>query len=793
MTAQADIRAEVLGKLLLIQETLDVLPDNAGIAAFLRRALSDIPGVIDVHLCVGGAVFPPSKDFDDICAKLEARNASGTCADCTVGTARVICLPLRTARHLYGMLLLSMDDEEAFSPYRAFVQNIANVVATTLETREHVRQLDEARAGLEIQVAGRTATLKESQDLLRTIVENVPIRVFWKDTESRYLGCNTAFAHDAGMSSPEELLGKDDFQMGWREQAELYRTDDKKVMDSGIPKLGFEEPQTTPDGNKIWLRTSKVPLRSADGKVFGTLGIYEDITERKRDEEKLRYTQAMLTEAQRIARLGNWDWDIANDTLAWSDEIYRIFGLMPQQFGATYEAFLESVHPEDRSLVTGAVDRALRNEAPYTIDHRVLLPDGSVRHVHERAETTFDADGKPLRMLGIVEDITEQKLATIALNRLYRAMQTLSRCNEALVHATDERQLLDAMCRIVVEIGGYGMAWVSFAEHDIRKTVRPVAWSGYPEDYMEKANITWADVPLGRGPTGTAIRSGTVQVVQDALTDPGYEPWRVNATKLGYASVTALPLAEDGRVFGAITIHSAEANRFDNDEVRLLEELAADLAFGIIALRTRAAHEQHAKRLQKSMETTIQAMAATLEMRDPYTAGHQRRVAELAVAIGREMGLDEDCVHSLHLAGIVHDLGKIYVPAEILAKPAKLTDIEFMLIKTHAQAGYDILKKVDFPWPIAQMVLQHHERMDGSGYPNGLKNDEILLEARILAVADVVEAISSHRPYRAAFGIDFALEEITKYRGTQFDPVVVDATLRAFREKGFQFTSAAFR
>ncbi len=194
------------------------------------------------------------------------------------------------------------------------------------------------------------------------------------------------------------------------------------------------------------------------------------------------------------------------------------------------------------------------------------------------------------------------------------------------------------------------------------------------------------------------------------------------------------------------------------------------------------------ERLRAALTSTIEAMAATLEARDPYTAGHQRRVADLAAAIAREMGLPADTVEGIHFGALIHDLGKVQVPAELLAKPTKLTKLEFELIKTHPQAGYDIVKNIKFPWRVAEMVHQHHERLDGSGYPQGLKGDEIALEARVLAVADVVEAMASHRPYRPGLGIEVALKEITSRRGAWFEPAVVDACIRLFREERFSFT-----
>ena len=192
-------------------------------------------------------------------------------------------------------------------------------------------------------------------------------------------------------------------------------------------------------------------------------------------------------------------------------------------------------------------------------------------------------------------------------------------------------------------------------------------------------------------------------------------------------------------------------------------------------------------KLRRAMGGVIQAMALTVERRDPYTAGHQRRVADLARGVAAEMGLPTHQIDGIRMAGLIHDLGKICIPAEILSKPGRLTEIEHTLIKDHPQVGFEILKEIEFPWPVAQIVLQHHERMDGSGYPAGLTASDIILEAKTLAVADVVEAMASHRPYRPTLGREMALAEISKNRGVLYDPDVVDACLKLLKEKGFQF------
>ena len=192
-------------------------------------------------------------------------------------------------------------------------------------------------------------------------------------------------------------------------------------------------------------------------------------------------------------------------------------------------------------------------------------------------------------------------------------------------------------------------------------------------------------------------------------------------------------------------------------------------------------------KLKKTMEDSIYSISLVTEARDAYTAGHQRKVSKLTVALAKEMGFSKDKVEGIKIAALIHDVGKINLPAEILSKPGKLSEIEFNLIKNHSQIGYDILKKVDFLWPVAEIVLQHHEKINGSGYPRGLKGDEILLEAKIICVADVVEAMSSHRPYRPALGIDKALNEINKNKGIFYDTEVVDTCLKLFKEKGFKF------
>ena len=217
------------------------------------------------------------------------------------------------------------------------------------------------------------------------------------------------------------------------------------------------------------------------------------------------------------------------------------------------------------------------------------------------------------------------------------------------------------------------------------------------------------------------------------------------------------------------------------------EEFQIRLKRVIRERRVNAELKESLDRMNEVVDGVIHSLSSTVDARDPYTAGHQKRVAQLAAAIAGRMGFSRDRITSIRMAGIIHDIGKIAIPAEVLSKPSRLSDIEFSLIKTHSQVGYDIVKNINFTTPVARMVHQHHERLDGSGYPLGLAGDEILAEARILTVADVVEAMSSHRPYRPGLGMDKALAEISKNRGRFYEPDAADACLDLMKRSEFEF------
>ena len=632
------------------------------------------------------------------------------------------------------------------------------------------------------------AAREASDELIRAIATSAQDAIVLMDSEGRISFWNPSaekifgFARDEALGRElHSLLAPERYKARYRNGVTKFR----QIGQGPVVGQTFEIVARRKDGTEFPVEVSVSAIKLEH--KWNAIGIVRDVTERKRAQEALKKSEANLREAQQIAAVGSWEWDLATDTHFWSEEESRILGRDPSLPAPNLKEFLAFVHPEDRKKVEDDANATFKTGTPFQTEYRIIRTDGEERNVESRGKRFDDADGKPIRLAGTIHDITERKQAEQALAQTNRALRTVSRGDEVLVHATSEEELLHEMCRVLVDVGGYVMAWIGFPEHDEAKTIRPVARAGRDDGYLEAVRVSWADTERGRGMTGTAIRTGEPQVNQDFATNPRMAPWRDDALKRGYASSVALPLKDISGVIGVLTIYAAMPDAFTGDELRLLVELAGDLSYGIGALRTRAEREKAAQQLQKSMQAIIEALASTVEVRDPYTAGHQRGVAKLAAAIGHEMGLPERDIEGIFLAGLVHDIGKINVPAEILSKPGKLTKIQFDLIKTHAQAGYDIVKGVDFPWPVAQMILQHHERLDGSGYPQGLTSDAILAGAKILAVADVVEAMTAHRPYRAALGLDAALAEIERGKGTIYDTAAADACINLFRNKGFHF------
>lgn len=390
----------------------------------------------------------------------------------------------------------------------------------------------------------------------------------------------------------------------------------------------------------------------------------------------------------------------------------------------------------------------------------------------------------------LLRDITESWHLAEERHFIERLYRTLSFCNQALVRAQDERELAQGVCNGLVQHGGYRYCTVSVWLDGKNTGYWQIAWSSgenLPEEIIRRLHQIsrdFIDAELAHLLTRPAdARRHSVDI-------PANEFGTDSATPL---AIECYPLINAETGLGALIVASTPSEFNRTQEFGLIEELAGDLAFGLETLRLRATaarleteHTEHIQRERDQLAATVEAIAALVEMRDAYTAGHQRRVRRLALRLGELLGLAKDRLDGLAFAAGIHDIGKIQVPAEILAKPSRLSSAEFEIIKAHPEAGAATLAPIVFPWPVAEIIRQHHERMDGSGYPRGLRGDEILLEARILAVADIVEAMSTHRPYRPAHPLLDTFQFLRQQRGIQLDAAVVDACLHLLIEERFK-------
>jgi PAS domain S-box-containing protein len=587
--------------------------------------------------------------------------------------------------------------------------------------------------------------------------------------EVNRFGCEL-LGYEAG-----EIVGMNAADLHAEGSVATYREALLEIITGG--RAVFEADLRRKDGTLVPVEVSSNLVDKDGGRLV--LAVARDLRERRTAQEALEQKQA------EIDRFFSMDAGLlsVSDTSGYfrmlSAGWERILGYTAEEM--TSRPYLDFVHPDDRETTAGATAELAAQREVYDFVNRYVAKDGSIRWLAWRTVPAGEL------CYGTARDITDRKLAEEEMRRLNRALMALSQSNQALVRISDEGLLLRTMCDIAVNVGGYRLAWVGMMEDEASLCVRPVAWAGPGEGFLDTFDFRWTDEERNV-PGAVALRTGKTQIVQDIRPSARDLSLAAEVYARGLRSAIAMPLLEKGRAFGLLAIYAEEPGAFEAEEVTLLEELAADLSYGITSLRgeqdRRRAEEglrASLERFERGLEGTVLALVSALESRDAYTAGHQRRVAELAQAIAVHMDLPEDRVRGVFWAATLHDIGKLQVPAEILSKPIRLSGIEMAIVQTHAAAGYEILKGVDFPWPIAQTVLQHHERLDGSGYPSGLQAHEIILEARILAVADAVEARTSHRPYRPARDPDEMWHDMTTTSAAQFDQDVVTACREVFQ------------
>lgn len=519
-----------------------------------------------------------------------------------------------------------------------------------------------------------------------------------------------------------------------------------------------------------------------------------NLTDQRAAEKSATYEKARLNEVIWGTGAGTWEWNIQTGEVRFNERWAEILGhSLADLEPISIKTWLDLAHPDDLERSNRALEKVFKKETDfYQCEARMQHKTGRWIWVLDRGKVVeWNESGEPVRMSGTHMDITEKKEAELHALRLSELRVTLLRCHAAILRSATEKELFRNTTNVLIRDRGYALVWIGVPENDADKTVRPVAWAGDEQEYVQKLKVSWAETESGLGPTGRAVREKRAQVTEDLSQSASFAPWKDEALSHALASSIALPLIVEGRAVAVLNIYSSTKGAFVDEELSLVTEFANNLSLALNALRLRADKRRLHTELADAALGAVRAIAATIEKRDPYTSGHQLNVAKISEAIARKLEWDEFKIEGLRLGAMIHDIGKIYVPAEILNRPGKLDESEFGMIKAHPRVGYEILSETTFPWPIQDMVGQHHERIDGTGYPDGLKGDQICDEAKVIAVADVLDAITSHRPYRPGMGIEKALEELKRGRSTAYEEWAVDACLDLIEKDGYRWTESA--
>jgi PAS domain S-box-containing protein/putative nucleotidyltransferase with HDIG domain len=566
------------------------------------------------------------------------------------------------------------------------------------------------------------------------ILDKASIGLALLDREFRYLEINKRLAEINGLSREAHIGRKVEDLLPdlWPHVESIWRS--VLQTDSPVENIVISgQVPATKDDQRFWL-ASYYPTHDDDGKVSGLALVVLDITDRQRSvanledaERRFRTTLDSMLEGCQII---DFDWRYAYLN---KEAIKHSRKTKKQLLGRT---MMETYPGIEKTDMFAKLQTCMRDRTPVRLENEFFYPDGTSRWFELSAQPV------PEGIVVLSEDVTEKLQAEEALKESEKRFRSLF---ENMLEGF-------ALCRMLYNDKGDPVDWVyldvnlSFGrltglKHVVGKKVSEVLPG------IDKTNPELFEI------YGRVAKSGAPHE---------FETW-----------------VEPVKEWLHISVFSPEKDHFVAvfEDITNRKRAEADL---------RQSHES----LKESFIDLVKALSATVKTRDPYTAMHQNRVVELSLRIAKEIGLSEEEADGLYMAALIHDIGKIYVPGEVLSKPGSLTDIEYNLVKTHSEAGYKIVEGIRFERPIAEIVRQHHEREDGSGYPRGLKGKDIIVEAKILAVADVVEAMSSHRPYRPALGIDAALREITANRGKLYNAAIVDICVALFTEKGFTFSTA---
>ena len=675
---------------------------------------------------------------------IENPESESECKDCPLlgeqAECRAMTIRLEHKGKIYGLLSVKIPEDFAGDKEE---QGIFEELAGDIEFALYNIGIEEEKKKVE-------EKLREAN----TIINRSPAVIFtWKNEEGwpvEYVSENAGriFGYTA-----------EDFISGKVNYAKCIHPDDLERVGKEVGVFSKEEGRNefvhepyriiTKDGKEKIVTNWTFIVRDQEGKFTHYKGIIEDITERKLAEEALQKSEARLKEAEKLALLGYWELDLQENVLYWSDEIYRIFEIDPSRFKASYEAFLNTVHPDDRELVNRAYTESAKNRTPYSIDHRILLKDGRIKFVHEQCETYYDEQSNAVRSLGTVQDITERKKAEEKIKYLGFHDSLTDLYNRA--YFEEEMKRLNTQRKYPLS--------VVMADINGLKVVNDAL--GYNKGDELLKNLAKVLKSIAReGDIVARIGGDEFAVIlphsNENTTQAFCNRFRDACEK--YNSKTQLKLS-------VALGYAIQSGQYENME-KLLEQ--ADENMYTEKLSDTASREKH----------IIDTLKIVLAVRDPHTGEHAERLQDLAEALGKGIGLSGFELKRLRLLALLHDIGKIGTPDNILFKPDKLTGEEWEVMKKHSEDGYKMAGNIPQLYGIAEAILYHHERWDGTGYPKGLKGEEIPILSRIISIVDAYDVVLTERPYKKAMTEEEAIKELKENAGTQFDPELVEKFLK---------------
>ncbi|MCF7934767.1 MAG: HD domain-containing protein [Synergistales bacterium] len=603
------------------------------------------------------------------------------------------------------------------------------------------------------------------------IIEEAPVGYFQSTVDGKLLKANCALARMFGFDSPEEMVAVTQKRPV---QELLYQAPDSRqelvgeALDSSGEWLKVENDYVTKQGEPFAARLSLRALAKPQKGGFRLEGFIEDISRQKDVEtvlERTRYLQSAVFESLATALcVVRADGVIENV----NPEFARLTGYRRSDIEQNLR--VEQILP---TWTEGQAQGEQSGEESFSSvsEHSLMTRRGDQRTVTIKTAPVRQSTSTVLS-LSDVTPLREREQRILQLNRMLQAVRGV---NELIVRERDQKRLLEQVCAILVESRGFTSAWAVHVD-DSGKVLH-FGHAGFSHSF--EAMRQRLETGLFPNCFHETLKSRGILVI-DSLDDHCREcPVR---HLHGNVKLMTMAIRHKERLFGVINVALPGDFVITPEERSLFEEMVGDLAFAFYNREIEEQHGRAEKRIADLSWSAITTLSQVVESRDPYISGHQQRVADLAVTVAEEMALSPETLETLRVAGLLHDIGKMRVPAEILSRPGKLSESEFALIREHPETGYAILQGIRFSWPVADIVLQHHERIDGSGYPHGLKGREIRLEAKILAVADVVEAMTSHRPYRPGLGLGAAIEEILHKKSTHFDEDVVQACVTVLEQ-----------